>query len=251
MKKVILFMFLVVCISADMQAQNVSLTPQVRPTQGAYYRVNNTALSWTLGQPFQASLKSGNVSLSQGFQQIDIPKKPAIVKPKSICSDSAAVVTLYNVTAGTGGNHVEWALNRAFTGSHIINSGDSITLTLNSGVLDTLWMRSRVGTNGCISSTINTTVAVLPLINTLNKIGVANELCAMVDTIHLATLASTEDSLTYQWQYSINGTAYDNISSATNKNYDLTNPQQQSGWFRRVVYQVSRCQKVSNTIKIQ
>lgn len=68
MKSAIVFILLFTCIGL-LDAQSVRLTPVVHPTQGAHYRVGNTALSWTIGEPAHSTLRNGNLMLTQGFQQ--------------------------------------------------------------------------------------------------------------------------------------------------------------------------------------
>jgi hypothetical protein len=46
-----------------------TLTPQVSPSCGGYSTAGGNNLSWTMGQPFNATLQNGNSMLTQGFQQ--------------------------------------------------------------------------------------------------------------------------------------------------------------------------------------
>jgi len=67
---------------------------------------------------------------------------PVGLSSEGACSDTAYNFK-FNVMAGSGGNQIEWANDKSFSGSIILNSPDSIVLTVNANTTDTLWMRTR------------------------------------------------------------------------------------------------------------
>lgn len=69
----LLSVVMLLSILGYVDGQVVTLKQVVIPTQGAHYRVGNTALSWTLGETASDKLKNGNLILRQGFQQPIIP----------------------------------------------------------------------------------------------------------------------------------------------------------------------------------
>lgn len=249
MKTLILSLLALIGFMANGYAQNLKLSPVTLPAQGQHTKAGNFALSWTMGQVVNLSARNGNLSLTQGFQQVEIPKAPASLMAKRICSDTPQTITFRNVTSGAGGNRIEWALNSSFTGSHLINSGDSITLTVNSGNVDTIWLRSRIGATGCVSTTLITTASVLPPISIFNKITVTNDICGTIDTVHVGSIDSVGTN-NFKWQYSPNGSDFIDLEGVNTVEMDLERSSEPR-WYRRLVYQNGHCDKISNKIKIQ
>ena len=46
-----------------------TLSPKVLPSCGGYFSAGGKSLSWTMGEPITATFTSGNIRLTQGFQQ--------------------------------------------------------------------------------------------------------------------------------------------------------------------------------------
>ncbi|MBL0310146.1 MAG: PKD domain-containing protein [Bacteroidetes bacterium] len=84
-----------------------------------------------------------------------LPEAPTPPTPQSSCSDTAVLFVFDSILAGSGGNQIEWALSSSFDTSEIIESNGSINLLVESGAIDTLWMRSRDSVTGCVSESVN------------------------------------------------------------------------------------------------
>ncbi len=250
MRRILLYLFALASCINMLNGQSFTLKQVVLPTQGAHYKNANTALSWTLGEPARNSIGNSQVLLTQGFQQIEMPLAMDSIPPKRICSDTTQQIVFRNVTAGKWASHVEWATNSSFTGSHFIISRDSIALTVDSAMVDTIWLRGAVGYRGPKGPVTKTQASVLPNILADNKITVANDICGMIDTIHLTGPAYT-GGFTYQWQSSINGLDFSDISMSTNSDHYLIEKQSVWIWFRRLLYQEQKCEKISNTVSVK
>lgn len=245
----LLSVFILLSILGYVDGQVLTLKQVVIPTQGAHYRVGNTALSWTLGETAHSTMASGGIGLTQGEQQIERPLVMDTLPPKRACSDTTQQIVFRNVKAAKWASHVEWATNSNFLGGQIIRSNDSIVLAVDSASVDTVWLRSTVGIHGAKGLVTKTLASVLPNISVANKITVANDLCGMADTIHLMG-PSYAGGYTYQWQSSIDGAIFIGIDSAASAEYYLT-AQHSTGWFRRLLLLSSYCEKASNKIRIQ
>ena len=87
---------------------------------------------------------------------IGLPTTPA---SQSTCSDEA-LTFVFNDTAGTGANEIEWALNSNFFVSQIVATPANITITIGPGPNQAVWMRSKDSITGCVSNQVNTFVSV-------------------------------------------------------------------------------------------
>lgn len=249
-RRILLYLFALVFSINILSGQSVTLRQVVLPTQGAHYKIGNTALSWTLGEPAQNSIGNSGVLLTQGMQQIEKPLAMDSIPPKRACSDTTQQIVFRNVTAGKWASHVEWATNSSFTGSHFIINRDSIALTVDSAMVDTIWLRGAVGYRGPKGPVTKTQASVLPNISVANKIAVVNDLCGVIDTIHLAGPSYT-GGYTYQWQSSSDGLDFSDISMSINSDHYLIEKQSVWIWFRRLLYQEQKCEKISNTVSVK
>ncbi len=117
---------------------------------------------------FRSRLSSGGCVSSSVFTMLANnanPSVPTAPSAQSVCSDSSHTFTFSNVTAGSGGNQIEWATNSNFTGSTTVSSGSNIQHAVSSNSSTTLYLRSKVSSTGCLSSAVSTTAAANPLVH--------------------------------------------------------------------------------------
>lgn len=158
-----------------------------------------------------------------------LPTAPASPTSQSICSNSAQNFTFNNITAGSGGDQIEYATNPSFTGSTINASPATINFTgVASGTTVTIYIRSRNSTTGCGSSAITTTATVnaLPSTPTISA-GGATTFCAGGSVILTSSFATS-----YQWY---KGGVL--ISGATSSTYSAT----ASGTYTVIVTNAAGC----------
>lgn len=87
---------------------------------------------------------------------VAVPSAPTAPTAQNACDNQAHVFTFNSVNAGSGGNQIQWALNSSFSPYHQQGSGGSIIDTVGLGKKDTIWVRSRSSSGGCVSSSITT-----------------------------------------------------------------------------------------------
>ena len=63
------FMLLFIFSGESKQLRAQTISRDVTPSCGGFASASNASLTWTLGEPFQQTLNSGNQMLTQGFQQ--------------------------------------------------------------------------------------------------------------------------------------------------------------------------------------
>lgn len=155
---IFLIMLIVTLVITNTTAQqNIFIAPQVQSTQGGHTNVNNFALDFTIGEPVQTSLQSGNLMLTQGFEQMEKPLPPVAPVAQAVCSDTAVTFVFEDMIAGTGADQLEWSLHSNFDTSYLIPNYGSISLKVDTNQIDTVWMRSKVNVTGCVSQIIYTT----------------------------------------------------------------------------------------------
>lgn len=248
-KRIIVFLAFAFWLAGNINAQvNLRLTPTVRPTQGGSNRMGNLQFDYTIGEASQTTLCAGNIVLTGGFQQVEMPKIINPVPAQNICSDTTNTIVFRNVVSEWA-SHIEWSLDSNFGSSHYINRGDSIVVNINSGTVDTIWLRGSLGTNGIKSLATPTKISVLPNIHAANKITVANELCEAMDSIHLSGV-NISGTYAYQWQNSLNGIAFSNILDQTDTGLTISNPVIKT-WIRRILHETGHCEKASNYLKFE
>lgn len=81
---------------------------------------------------------------------------PVKAVPQMVLSDTAVTFTFSNITAGSGGNQVVWALDSNFTTQHVDTSPTTIVVTVHSNSDTLIWLKSRDSISGCTSYTILT-----------------------------------------------------------------------------------------------
>jgi len=69
MKKIVLFVSVVLLAGQLAMAQSVQLAPTVIASAGNYSEAGGLSLSWTLGEVAVTTLSQGDLVLTQGFQQ--------------------------------------------------------------------------------------------------------------------------------------------------------------------------------------
>ena len=158
-KKQNIFFVLLLCIATGLRAQqNIYITPKVQPVQGNHTQVGNFGLSYTVGEPVQTTLKSGNLMLTQGFEQPEKPLPPVAPAPQTVCSDTAVTFVFEDMIAGSGADQLEWSYDSAFSYSYYAGCDSALKIRVNIGHTDTIWMRSRVSGSGMVSREIDYTV---------------------------------------------------------------------------------------------
>ncbi len=88
--------------------------------------------------------------------RVSVPSAPTAPASQTVCSDTAVTFVFDSLVAGAGGDQIEWATNSNFSGSNIVSSGSDVSVTVGVGETDTVWLRSRVSSAGCVSSAITT-----------------------------------------------------------------------------------------------
>lgn len=156
---IFLIMLLVTLVITNTTAQqNIFIAPQVQSTQGGHTNVNNFALDFTIGEPVQTSLQSGNLMLTQGFEQMEKPLPPVAPAPQAVCSDTAVTFVFEDMIAGTGADQLEWSYTSTFNYSYFAGCDSALKIGVNIGSTDTIWMRSRVSGNGMVSKGVVYTI---------------------------------------------------------------------------------------------
>jgi RHS repeat-associated protein len=80
-----------------------------------------------------------------------LPSPPDVPPIQSAISDSAYTFTFANVTAGRGGDKIEWATNYEFNSSTIVSSPTDISITVQPGSSSMIWLRTRNSSTGQVS----------------------------------------------------------------------------------------------------
>ncbi|MFN8321062.1 MAG: T9SS type A sorting domain-containing protein [Chitinophagales bacterium] len=86
------------------------------------------------------------------------PEAPTAPAPQSVCDDTTYNFTYLSLQAGDNGNQVVWSLNSNFGSSTVINNGEDINVLVEENSVDTVWLKSKNDTTGCLSSHVSTTV---------------------------------------------------------------------------------------------
>lgn len=150
MKSKLLLSFYVL-LAINCFSQNIQITPITQPTTGGRVRNGNLILDFTIGEPIYTSVQNNNLLITQGFQQPEIPQAPIAPASQTVCSDTAYTFEFTNVRAGAGGDQVEWSLNSDCSDSSIISTGATLSITIQIGSTDTIWLRSRVSGSRMVS----------------------------------------------------------------------------------------------------
>ncbi len=95
---------------------------------------------------------------SKRLIRVTTPGAPTAPASQTACSDTAYTFTFDSVLAGSGGDQIEWSKRSSFDTSFIVSSGSNINVTVNAGVGDTIYFRSRISATGCVSSAVNATL---------------------------------------------------------------------------------------------
>lgn len=154
MQKILLAVALVTGLVTTIAAQNLRFTPVVKPTQGGSSRVGNYQLDYTIGEPSQKTLRNGNLVFIEGFEQNEEPLPPLITSHQTFFTDTDFTFKFINIRAGAGGNQIEWATNPYFISSTIDSSGCTALVKVPKGILDTIWVRTRLNGVGLVSKAI-------------------------------------------------------------------------------------------------
>ena len=103
----------------------------------------------------------GGSSNSFAINRIEAPVRAG---SRAMCSDTAVSFT-FIVSAGNGGDEIEWATNRNFSGSTHALSPDTIMITVNPNSTDSIWVRSKDLISLAYSDSVSFTATVnsLPL----------------------------------------------------------------------------------------
>ncbi|MBL0309598.1 MAG: PQQ-like beta-propeller repeat protein [Bacteroidetes bacterium] len=114
------------------------------------------------GSSYRLRITSSNpattgAEYATNFRLSPIPSTPTPPTPQTSCSDTTVLFVFDSILAGSGGHQIEWALSSLFDTTEIIESNGSINLLVESGAMDTLWMRSRDSITGCVSGIVWTT----------------------------------------------------------------------------------------------
>ncbi len=91
------------------------------------------------------------------------PTAPTAPTAQAVCSNSSQTLTFPAISAGSGGNQIEWATNSSFTGSTITASPATVSVSVSSGSTTTVYFRSRASATGCVSTSVNSTATVNPV----------------------------------------------------------------------------------------
>ena len=82
---------------------------------------------------------------------INIIGVPNNIHLQSICSDTAYTFTFDSITAGSGGNEVEWSADSTFSSLHFIAAGANVSMAVAAGSDSIIWVRSVDSLSGCYS----------------------------------------------------------------------------------------------------
>lgn len=118
------------------------LTPTVTSSQGGTWRNGNTVLTYTIGQPPTQVMQVNNLMLTPGFEQPIKPEPPVAPASQTACSDTPITFIFPNVQPGKGGGKIQYSLTSSFTFSGFVNFHDTISVVVNPGTTDTIWMMS-------------------------------------------------------------------------------------------------------------
>lgn len=171
------------------------------------------------------------------------PAPPVVKQPLYYClNDSPTPLT----ATSDAGNSLTWYDNQQ------LNNGSATAPTPSAATAgDMNYYVTQTNSFGCISDPSNILVTVYPAISG-NSIGTDETICsgntpkALTET---AVLAGGTKSYTYQWQMSTDGTAWTNLSGATNATY-APGALFSTTWFRRAVFSGPCVNNFSNPVKI-
>jgi hypothetical protein len=176
------------------------------------------------------------------------PVATATVANTTICSGtSTAIQVLSNITDAN--TNYTWTRDNGTVSSGNVRgaasgsgSGSSVSAFLISNILTNTTASEQNVTysiiptsNGCTGAMITIVIKVAPLL-TAGVVGTSQTICSG-STVTL-TETSAASSALYQWQYSINGVNYFDISGANAATY-TSGPLTQNTWFVRVASQAS------------
>lgn len=194
-RKTILVTAIVFVLIKTNVAQNIQINPSIQSTNGGHTRVGNFSLDYTIGEPVYTPLVNGNLMLTQGFQQPEKPLPPVVPALQAVCSDTAHTFTFSNVRAGAGGDLILWSLHSNFDTSYAINSGNSFSITVNAGQMDTIWLKSRYSGNGFASESVYTVASVSPF--PLQKTIYAKDTLVLKDSSTQVLITNSQNGVKY------------------------------------------------------
>ena len=94
MKRYILSLLL--CIITTSLLWSQTLSPKVISSSSGYSTGSGISLSWTMGEPFNATLHQNNITLSQGQQQPEIEIITTSVPQNTFCVGNTFNITCWN-----------------------------------------------------------------------------------------------------------------------------------------------------------
>ncbi|NME70930.1 Ig-like domain-containing protein [Flammeovirga aprica] len=159
------------------------------------------------------------------------------------CASISGSTLVFTGTTPTGGNSsysYQWQMssNGGSSWSNLSTASNAYTHTPTISSTGTYLFRRRVTSGGCTDFSNELTFEVTPSItsNTVTN-STGTLVCINEPLIVAGSLPSGGDaSYTYQWQQSLNGGSYTNISGGTSQNYFLTSVTTAGNYtFRRVV----------------
>lgn len=87
---------------------------------------------------------------------------PPSIPSMTACADSSYNFVFSGVNAGIGGDEIEWTSGHDFDSSSILSSPATFTIQVTSGIIDTIWFRSRNSSTGCIGDSSFAVLTVYP-----------------------------------------------------------------------------------------
>ncbi len=172
--------------------------------------------------------------------------------PQDLCAGSAATTLIGSTpSAGTGTYTYVWESSTTSANTGFTSITGATAKDYTPGVLSqTTWFRRKVFSGACPE--ITSTAIEIKITNAIteNIVGADQTICAGTRPANIggSTPQGGNNSFTYQWQVSINGSTYINITGATGKEY---HPEALSvtTWYKRIVTS-GACTVASTAMKV-
>ncbi len=128
----------------------------VTPDSSTTYFVKNRNLSVAADDTLNKLDLYSAAWATRRITRVALPQAPTTPASKTICSDTAYTFVWDSVYAGIGGNAVEYKVGSgSWQAAAALGSGRwQVQLIVASGATDTIWVRSKNSTTGCVSGSV-------------------------------------------------------------------------------------------------